>query len=162
MVKSDITLGFEPRIPGSSPGEGTLRQVQCKPKFKKFMKKILSSLAILFLLSIIFVPTSIYAADQGWVTCGNGDNPTPCTLTDFLDMTKKILDFLVNTIAAPLAGVAIIVGGILMMTSAGNPNLMGLGKKIFWSAIIGLILAFAAKAIINFVLIAIGWQGAKL
>ena len=32
-------------------------------------------------------------------------------------------------LATPLATVAVIVGGILMMVSGGNPNLMGLGKK---------------------------------
>lgn len=157
MVKLDITLGFEPRIPGSSPGEGTLQQAQCKQK--NMNKKFL--LVVLFcLVSIIFIPSLATAAE--WVTCGNGPNPTACTLDDFKTTLATILSFLVDTIAIPLATLAIIVGGILMMTSAGNANLLSIGKKTFWSAVIGLTLALGAKVIINFVLDAIGSGSYKI
>ena len=45
-------------------------------------------------------------------------------------MLVKIYRFIVTMIATPLAVISVIVGGVMMMMSAGNPNLMGTGKKI--------------------------------
>ena len=44
-----------------------------------------------------------------------------------------------------------------MMISAGNPNLMSLGKKIFYSAVIGLVLVYGSYVIIKFILDAVGY-----
>ncbi|MFA6190451.1 MAG: pilin [Candidatus Staskawiczbacteria bacterium] len=117
-------------------------------------KKILLSVII---LSLALTPLLAMAVDEGLVKCGNDVN-NPCDLDDFMTILDDIYTFIVYTIAAPLAVIAIIIGGVLMMTSAGNPNMMSLGKKVFWSAIIGLVLAFGAKAIINFVLEVVGYN----
>ena len=115
------------------------------------MKKILSP--ILFcLLSIILIP---FIANAALVTCGNSGG-AQCTIGDFFTMLGKIYDFIVKDIATPLAIIAITIGGIMMMISAGNPNLMATGKKIFWSAVIGLALVFCSWLIINTVLTMIG------
>ena len=74
-------------------------------------------------------------------------------------MLGNIYSFLVLQIATPLAVIALIVGGVLMMISAGNPNLMGTGKKIFYAAVIGLALAFCSYLIIKVVLSAVGYTG---
>ncbi len=94
------------------------------------------------------------AQNNGLVSCT--DN---CALNDVFTTANNIYDFLVTKIAAPLAVVAIIIGGVLMMTSAGDPGRMGIGKKVFYAAVIGLVLAFATKAIVNFALGAVGWTG---
>jgi hypothetical protein len=111
-------------------------------------KKIFLPIILLYLLSIIFVPLLAKAAI---VTC---DGPN-CTIDKFFEMLGNIYSFIVQ-IATPLAVIALTVGGILMMISAGNPNLMSIGKKVFWSAVIGLALVLATKAIINFILSAMG------
>jgi hypothetical protein len=95
----------------------------------------------------------------GIVGCPTGDNGT-YSIDDFFGMLGRIYNFIVLMIAAPLAVIAVSVGGIMMLISAGNPNLMGIGKKVFWSAIIGLALALGSYAIINFVLGAV--SGGKL
>jgi hypothetical protein len=46
-----------------------------------------------------------------------------------------------------------------MLISAGNPNLLGSGKKVLYSGIIGLVLTLGSYAIINFILKAIGGKG---
>jgi len=73
-------------------------------------------------------------------------------------MLVKIYEFIVWWIATPLAVIAIIIGGVMMMISAGNPNLLGTGKKILYAAIIGLVLAFGSYLIIDFILHAIGFN----
>jgi type IV secretory pathway VirB2 component (pilin) len=109
------------------------------------------------LISIMLVPLMVSAqTGDPLVKCGNaGQNP--CTLGDVLILIDSIYSFIVYTIATPLAVLALIVGGILLLTSAGNPTLAGLGKKTLWAAIIGLVLVFGAKAIIDFVKTLVGY-----
>ena len=83
--------------------------------------------------------------------CGNA-GLYACGINDFFSYAWKYLSFYVIDIATPLAVIALIVGGIFMMISAGNPNLMGTGKKILYAAIIGLVLVFCSLIIINFIL----------
>ncbi|MCX6719534.1 MAG: hypothetical protein NTV36_00250 [Candidatus Staskawiczbacteria bacterium] len=116
------------------------------------MKKNISLVILLCLLAIIFVPALTRAG--GLVPCD-----TNCGINDFFTMLVNIYTFIVQMIATPLAILAIIIGGILMMVSAGNPNLMGTGKKILYSAIIGLVLVFGSYLIINQILISIGVTG---
>jgi len=111
------------------------------------MKKIY---IFLILLTVIFVPLVAHGA---LVTC---KGPTDCTLDAFFDMLGTIYTFIVKDIATPLAVIAIIVGAILMMSSAGNPNQMALGKKVFWSAVIGLVLVYGSYLIVKTILEAMG------
>ncbi len=74
-------------------------------------------------------------------------------------MLVRIYQFIVTWIATPLAVIAILIGGILWMISAGDPNLMGKGKEIMKWAIIGLVLVFCSYLIIDFILRAIGVSG---
>ena len=115
------------------------------------------------MLSVIFIPIPVRAAcgdGTGIVNCGCApDGSDRCKLTDLLAMFGKIYDFIVLQIATPLAVIAITAGAILMMISAGDPGRFGLGKKVLWAGIIGLVLALGSKAIINFILEAIGAKG---
>ena len=69
---------------------------------------------------------------------------------------QNVMDFILNWIVVPLAVFFLVIGGIVLLTSAGKPEMQSLGKKIIFAAIIGMFLAFGAKAIINFVLKALG------
>jgi len=92
------------------------------------------------------MPILAMAAGDGIVPCKGTD----CTFEDIGKMLQNIYDFIIK-IATPLAIIAITVGGIMMMISAGNPNMMSIGKKVFWSAVIGLFLAFGSYALIKFI-----------
>ena len=108
------------------------------------MKKEFLYIIVLFcLVLIISVPILVKAA---FVECD-----TNCGISDLFTTLVNIYNFLTKDIAAPLAIIAITVGGIMMLISAGNPNLMGTGKKILWTAIIGLVLVFCSFLIINFI-----------
>jgi hypothetical protein len=114
------------------------------------MKKIFLPIVLFCLLSTVLAPLAVKAADSGLVTCNptcdttNGTCSNMCTICNFFQMLAKIYDFIVKDIAVPLAIVAIIIGGIFILISAGNPNLAGTGKKILYAAFIGLALVFCS------------------
>jgi len=116
------------------------------------MKKILLPILLFCLLSVAFVP--LLAKGDGLVPC---DGPN-CTICSFFQLLANIYDFIVKMIATPLAVIALIVGGIFIMISAGNPNLLGNGKKILYAAIIGLALVWGSWLIIDFILHTIGYD----
>jgi hypothetical protein len=116
------------------------------------MKKLLLIVALLILLS----PVLAYAGVCGPIVpqkCNSGS----CGITEFFDMLVNVYTFIVYCIATPLAVVALVVGGVFILISAGNPNLHGTGKKIIWAAIIGLVLVFCSYLIIGFILKMIGF-----
>jgi len=130
------------------------------------MKKIFLSAILLCLLSAIFVPflanAQIVPQDCGYTKFDPNthkciENCRPCNICDFFNMLTRIYDFIVKTIATPLAIIAIVVGGILMLISAGNANLLGKGKKILYAAIIGLALVYCSWIIIDVTLRAVGY-----
>jgi len=132
------------------------------------MKKIFLSAGLLFfLLLVFFTPILANAActgpngEKGLIDCGcspTGDDA--CTICDFFSTLVKIYDFIVKMIATPLAIIALTIGGVLIMISAGNPTLMSKGKTIFWSAVIGLVLVFCSYLIIATVLGILGYVNA--
>ena len=91
------------------------------------MKKIFLSIALFCLLSIIFAPVLVKADYLPIVQCGN-DPSSPCGILDFFAMLERIYSFIVFYIATPLAVISLIIGGILMMISAGDPTTFGKGK----------------------------------
>ncbi|OGZ84880.1 MAG: hypothetical protein A2599_00495 [Candidatus Staskawiczbacteria bacterium RIFOXYD1_FULL_39_28] len=112
------------------------------------MKKslLIGSFLLLFLIPVL-------ASAQGIVPCNGPD----CDICSFFEMLSNIYDFIVKFIAAPLAVLMLTIGGIMILISAGNPNLSGIGKKILWAAIIGLVLVFCSYLIIDTILKAIGY-----
>ncbi len=100
----------------------------------------------------------------GLVPCGNtinadGGLACPCQLGHIFTLAQNIYNFLIFYIATPLAGLLIVIGGVLLLLSAGNPNLAATARKILWGTLIGIFLVFGAWLIINVVLMAIGYQG---
>jgi len=118
------------------------------------MKKIFIA-GVLFLL--FFTP--ILASAAGLVPCG-GPGEEACTITHFFTMLARIFNFIVYSIATPLAVIMLTIGAIMLLISAGNPNLAGMGKKILWASAVGLVLVFCSWLIINFILTALGYTGA--
>ena len=112
------------------------------------MKKIL---LIAILLSLVLTPFITNAA--GLVPCENN-----CGIQDFFTMLGNIYNFIAKNIAGPLAIVAIIVGGTMILISAGNPGLAKQGKQVLLLAIIGLILTYGSYLIINTLLKALGYK----
>lgn len=109
------------------------------------MKKLFFAILSFLLLTPVFASAQI-------VPCNGPD----CTISSFFQMLVNIFTFLIWWIAAPLSVLMLTIGGVMLMISAGNPNLAGIGKKTLYAAIIGLALAFGSWLIINFIVTAMG------
>jgi len=94
--------------------------------------------------------------------------PCRCELYHIFLLVLNVYKFVIWTIAIPLAGLLIMIGGILLLISGGGaasipgiaqgPNLYNTGKKIIAGAIFGLLLIMGSWVIINIVLMILGYQ----
>jgi hypothetical protein len=138
---------------------------------KKFILAFFVSLTILFIFSNIALGAPVpctqdesNGGENGLVPCGiaknaDGSPVCPCNLGHFFVMFANIYGFIIKYIATTLAVIMITVGAIFMLISAGNPNLAGTGKKMIYSAIIGLVLVYGSYLIIDALLKIMGYTG---
>jgi len=110
----------------------------------------------LILLAIGFIlPWQVWAFLTGPIVPCN-DN---CTLCNFFEMARNIIQFLFELILV-IAPVFVVAGGIVILSSAGVPDRVGLGKRIITSAIIGVIIALLAWTVLGTIFNAlIGGEG---
>ena len=121
--------------------------------------------AFVFALVALFAPVapSANAADCGSATgginagvaCANPGNDVPQTLFGGSDSVfttiVNVLLFLIGAISV----IMLIFGGIRYTTSGGNSASVTAAKNTIMYAIIGLIIAFLAYAVVNWVLVAL-------
>lgn len=130
-----------------------------------FKKKLVAFVAAFALavtaLLVPVVPT--YAADcetytiQNGVDCAKGDG-VPGGDTNPLFGPNSIFTTVVNVLLFIIGAICVIMliwGGIRYTTSAGNSANVTAAKNTIMYAIIGLVIAFLAFAIVNWVLVAI-------
>jgi len=89
-----------------------------------------------------------------WTPPANPDESGICDANAKTDDLKTVIGTIINTILFILGAVAVlmvIIGGIQYTTSAGDPALAKKGRETVIYAIIGLVIAFLAYAIINWV-----------
>ena len=110
---------------------------------------VVFALSLSFLTAPVMPPTAqVYAEDTGLIPCEGVD----CDVCDIFTLIDNIKDFLVFTIASPLAAIMFAYGGILLITSGGNEKNKTKGSRTITAAIIGIFLVFAAWLIVNAVL----------
>lgn len=118
---------------------------------KKSIAFITSSvLAIAVALTIGITPVSAQSAIQNGVNAARGDGQPSQLFGD-----TGIITMLTNTllfIAGALAVIMVIFGGLRYATSAGNASAVTAAKNTILYAIVGLIIAFLAFALVNWVL----------
>lgn len=118
-------------------------------------------------LSLIPVQTQ-----AGVIPCGlrqddpdqPGDQTKQCQLCHLFVLLDNIVDFVLFKIVLPLATLLLVIGGILFIFSAENPENVTKGRAILTSVVIGLIIIFAAWLIINSFVMLIGvseWTGLR-
>jgi len=125
------------------------------------MKKIFLVIILFLLLSPgIIKATPCPNSQNAIVQCGYNSS-CPCDFGDLLNMIPVVVNDILYWLVLPGAALFLTIGGIMLLISGGNPNLAGLGKKILLATVIGLVLAFGAWVIVNFVLTTIGAPGLK-
>lgn len=80
------------------------------------------------------------------VPCGEEGNP--CTLCHIFELARNVIQFLLEFVLV-IAPVFILIGGIMILASAGTPDRVALGKRIITSAVIGVVIALGAWAILG-------------
>ena len=129
----------------------------------KISKKALAGFAGSTTLAVVsaFVPTSTYAATD--LTGGiNAAKPSGAAGTSTLFGTNGIFMTVVNVLLFVIGAVSVImliVGGIRYTLSAGDSGSVTAAKSTIMYAIIGLVIAFLAFAIVNWVLGALVGKG---
>ncbi len=128
------------------------------------MKKNIKFPIILFIAIFafsIFVFTA--RADDGLLPEQTGPNKCPVgvdncgnySLNDMVSIAIKISQFILGIVGS-LSLLAFIAGGLMMMLSGGNAELVTRGKQTIIGAVIGLVIVFTSYAIIYFVFESLG------
>jgi len=86
-----------------------------------------------------------------------GGPACPCTISHIWILLFNLYKFAVFTIALPLAGLIVVLGGVLYIFAGASPGLANTGKTMLWSAAIAIVLMFGSWLIIDVVLKAIGY-----
>lgn len=81
-----------------------------------------------------------------------GKETDPCTLCHLFLTMKRIVDFLVIYFVVPLGIWMLALGGAIMLTAGGAPEKISQGRKILTTALIGVVIFFAAWIIVNTIL----------
>jgi hypothetical protein len=110
------------------------------------------------ILSLILIPGIAFGAVIDCPYFGGGKNllnyPKQVNTTGELKeqipiLIENIIYFLRECLVKPVLIGVIILGGVYIMISAGDPGKLEKGKKIILAGIIGLIIIFGAEAIAN-------------
>lgn len=105
----------------------------------------------LLVLILVLLPTFALGVESAnLVPCGTTNNTQPCGYNDFLNLIKRVFDYLV-IFAVPLAAGVIAVGGAIMMTAGTNDSKRSQAKKIIWMAVWGLVIVLASYLIVKLV-----------
>jgi C1A family cysteine protease len=88
---------------------------------------------------------------------------TECTLCDFFVMLDRIVNYILFCLIPPLAIFMIVLAGLLYVGAVfeflpGGFETVSRAKRIFFSVLIGLFIAYCAWLIINLFLLAIGYR----
>ena len=103
------------------------------------------------LLSLVFMPFAVQAVNIWEGTSGGGcnNNPKGCNLCDALKVAASITNFLIQ-MSFVIVAAMIIWGAIRIMLPPGDSKSnLAAAKKIFTSAVWGLVIVLASWAIIN-------------
>ena len=120
----------------------------------KRIKLLVAGLAVAFFGAFALVPvTSVGAIDPLGNICA--DNPDSEVCQSKGDDANKLIKDLINVllfVVGALAVIMIVVSGIFYVTSAGDAGKVARAKNTLMYSVVGLIVAFIAFAIVNWVL----------
>ena len=119
----------------------------------KRFKQLLASLALVFGFALAPVAVGAVNVDPLGNACASGNsNSEICQSADddIGDIMRTVINVLLFVVGI-ISVVMIIVGGIMYATSAGDSGAVGKAKNTILFAVVGLVVAFVAYAIVNWV-----------
>jgi len=81
-----------------------------------------------------------------------------CTLNDFVELFV-IVSKLILSIVGSLALLMFVIGGMIMLASAGSPERVKKGQGVIVAAVIGIVIVFLSYLMIDFLFEALGLGG---
>ena len=134
--------------------------------FKKTKNKkhfLVLSYFFVFFLTVwpIFSLASGYPADLS-VPAGGifpGCGSSGCGFNDLLNLVNSIVHFALFKLAVPIVAIMLLYAGFLLISAGGSEEKRGKAKKIFFDAVIGLVIAAIAWILITFILSTLGYNG---
>ncbi len=130
-----------------------VQQMKGKKEMKKTMRTALAGLLLVpvLALGVSVVTSSADVAAQGIKDGVEAVGTTGTEKVELGTIIKNVINGLLYVVGA-LAVIMLVWGGIRYTTSAGNSNSVSAAKNTILYAIIGLVVAFLAYAIVNWVL----------
>jgi len=104
---------------------------------------------IIILLVLFFAQTT---AAAGLVPCNGPD----CTLCDILKLISNIATFVVQAVMPSLAGLLFLIGGIIMVASAGSEERYKKGKQVLVNTAIGVVIVLGSWVVVNTIIVTLG------
>ncbi len=101
------------------------------------------------ILSVILALPFIASA-QTLVKCGM-TNPDECSYKDLVQLIQDVLNFLIYTLATPIAVLMIAFSGFEMVTSGGDQKKYDNAKKVLINILIGYAVMLAAFLIVKLI-----------
>jgi hypothetical protein len=119
---------------------------------------MLKILKVFFVIFILFTFSfSLVSASNSIVPQGSKYNNGSYELDDLVGVGINVSNLILGIVGS-LALLMFVIGGFLMLISAGNSEKVAKAKNILVAAVIGLALVFASYLIINFVMETFGLQ----
>ena len=112
-----------------------------------------------------FVAGAAYKSGEGIVAkCGQVVNGAMvvCDFNYLMQLVNNVIDFLLFTVATPLAALVFAYTGFLLITSGGDSGKRTKAKTIMKNLLLGYLIALAAWLIINTILMSLGFDGTFL
>ncbi|QQR50047.1 hypothetical protein IPF86_03100 [Candidatus Nomurabacteria bacterium] len=118
---------------------------------------------LMFAASFVAVPVfaePTYDASKGLVPCGgynpDGSEQAMCTFTDIMILINTVINFLIFTLALPIAAIVFAWAGFIFITEGSNQSKRTQAKNMMINVVIGLVLALASWLIVKTILVSLG------
>jgi hypothetical protein len=101
------------------------------------------------------------AAQAQLVPCG-GLNQPDCELCHIFVLFDNIVKFILQSVVPPVAGLMLIIAGIMFFAAAGDSAKTNKAKSIITSVVIGLLIVYGAYLLVSLFFMSIGvseWAG---
>ncbi len=98
-----------------------------------------------FVFLLLMVPFIGYAQEEGLVPCDGPD----CGFYDFIQLAKNIINFLMFTVAVPVATLLFMWAGFKYLTAGDDMGQVKKAHGIFVNVFTGLLIALGAWLVVN-------------
>jgi hypothetical protein len=124
--------------------------------------KAFKGIQTLAILSFAFglMPKAVRAFEGPLVPCGSDGNP--CELCHIFVLFDNIVKFILQNVVPPVAGLMLIIAGIMFFAAAGDSAKTNKAKSIITSVVIGLLIVYGAYLLVSLFFMSIGvseWAG---